>query len=207
MFFRKSKKTVQSPAARLRAWDEKTTGVIAAWNHFDVKVTSVTKRNGFGRTHENENMREPDGFEASGIITYPKYMIVSLSFEKSEGFGGWFYNVFNSPQDSPGTGIPMLEIYLADPERLFAHALHEALKTAILCGRRYTGARMWKRKGDGIMTKTDIEHDYSYESRYPIIGAYIWSEAESVNLPPWARPMASDGFSIENMPERYDLRL
>jgi hypothetical protein len=79
--------------------------------------------------------------------------------------------------------------------------MYEVQRCAVMSGRRYSSVRIWKRKGDGLMTGLDKEHGYSYESRYEIFGVTTWCELEARNVPKWALPPAHVNFSIRDMPE------
>ena len=192
------------------AWDEKSLTHFTKATRFDVQITSVSKRSGFGETREGELTRDPDpfGYEVTGVITYPRLILVTVNLEQSgETFGTWFYNIYNDASAPTGTGVAYLELHVSDDNGEIREALYEALKTALLSGRRYTLARFWKREGDGAMTAKDREHGYSYESRYPLFGMYCWSEVEATTLPNWAVPYGADRFSLENLPPFYDLKL
>jgi hypothetical protein len=191
------------------AWDEKTRAHFAESGRFNVSITSVTKRFGFGTT-DLSYMREPMGYEVSGIITYPKYVQVELQIqqEDSREFGGWFYNKrIRADELPPKPDIPCLDMWVYDPQHKIAEALYESHKAAIACGSRKSEARFWKRPGDGVMTAKDIEAGWSTESRYPLLGVYIWSLYESRSLPKWALPYGTKGFSTENLPSAYDMEL
>lgn len=210
MFFKKrnSPEIVEKRKDQVVAWDQKTVEFFAKSEQINVQITNVGKRTGFGAMREHEAMRDPNGYEVSGVITYHKLILVSISFDaNSENFGEWFYNLYNHASKPQKIEIPFLELYLSDPSYKMASAMFEAHQAALLSGQRYSLARFWKRKGDGVMTEKDREHGYSYESRYPLLGLYTWAEIESMKLPKWAVPRASERFSIENLPEWYDLKL
>jgi hypothetical protein len=174
----------------LVAWDERTCAHFAELERFDVWITSVTKRFGFG-TKSDSSISEAIGYEASGVIRYPKYIQVALQILNQEGteFGVWFYNVYNESDNlqRPVRGIPCIEIWVHDPQQNIGEALYESHKAAIASGRRKSEARFWKRRGDGFVTAKDKEAGWSTES-YPLFGMYSWSLYESSNLPPWALP-------------------
>jgi hypothetical protein len=205
MFFRKKIAAPAAPAVPVApavAWDDNTTAHFAKTDRFDVEITSVGKRCGFGQTRPGEPMREPDSYDVSGVITFPKLVLVTLSFGgRDSEFGGWFYHLYSSGRKSKQS-VPFLDMWITDSEGGIRRALYESHKAALLCGRRHSLARFWKRKGDGVMTEKDREHGYSYESRsrYPLIGLYTWAELESKYLPDWAVPYGTDRFSLENLP-------
>jgi hypothetical protein len=195
-----------------RAWDDETMALFAKSDRFNVLITNVNRRRGFGTTRPDEgSMHRPDGYEVSGVILYPKLILVSVEFEGSrdnETLGTWFYHLYNH-SDSPAkkVDIPFLDMSLMDKDETIRRALFEGHHAALLSGRRYSFVRFWKRPGDGVMTQKDREHGYSYESRYPLIGMYTWAQLEAPSLPAWAVPYENERFSLKNVPERYDLSL
>jgi hypothetical protein len=210
MFFKKKSHRDVNRKTPEFAWDEKSLAHFTKTTRFDVQITSVNKRSGFGGMRKGEFMldRSPIEYDVSGVITFPKLIAVTVNFERAaETFGTWFYNIYNDANAPTGTGVACLGLYVGDDNGKIREALYEALKTALLSGRRYTVARFWKREGDGAMTAKDREHGYSYESRYPLFGMYCWSEVEASTLPSWAVPYGADRFSLENLPPFYELKL
>jgi hypothetical protein len=213
MFFRKKKDILQVAKSIEKPWDDKTLKYFTKSNQFNIKITHVTHLMGFGRTRADHAIHEPDEYEVSGVIPYPKCIPVDVRFEQQSNFefGLWYYNIYERRQVHPRgvkpPDIPFLELCLFDPEGRIREALYEAHKAAMLCERRYSAIRVWKREGDGVMTPQEREDGYSSQSRYPILGVYIWAEIEATNLPTWAVPYDSDRFSMENMPESYELKL
>jgi hypothetical protein len=59
----------------------------------------------------------------------------------------------------------------------------------------------FEKKGDGLMTPTDKEHGWSYESRYEILGMVAWPTLQAVKLPKWALPTWENGFSLDALPK------
>jgi hypothetical protein len=209
MFFKRAAVPSKQLFVPTVAWDEKTCAHFAKIGCFDVSITSITKCFGFGAT-EHSAIREPIDYEVRGIITYPKYVQVTLKISKEEGkeFGGWFYNVWlKSDERHRKSDMPFLDMWLFDPRHEVAEALYEAHKAALACGGRKSQARFWKRSGDGVMTPKDIAAGYSEESRYPLLGMYTWSLYQSRSLPRWALPFDDQAFSAENSPPRYDMQL
>src|ERR1700682_3109799 len=101
MFFKKKSTVAAKVAVPEVPWDEKALLHFTKADRFDVQITSATKRLGFGATRENEPMREPDGYEISGLITYPKFILVTLSFDQQRdncNVGFWFYHVYDGNQ-------------------------------------------------------------------------------------------------------------
>jgi hypothetical protein len=208
MFFKKnsSPKTVAKRKNEDIIWDQKTVEHFTKSNQIEVQITNVGKRMGFGSMHEGEPMTDPNGYEVTGIISYPKFILVSISFDAiSENFGGWCYTVYNHARKPTNIGIPLLELYLSDPDFKMAAAIFGAHQAALLSGKRFSWAKLFKRRGDGVMTTEERERGYS--KHYPLIGLYTWAELESQTLPAWAVPYGCDRFSVENLPEPYDLNL
>jgi hypothetical protein len=203
MLFRKNS-VQENPRLKFTepTWDEQTVKRIAERDRFDVRITQSSRHFTIGYHDENRPVLEPEGCEVHGVLTYPKYILVNISFGKDPDF--WLYSRFDH-QDHRGkkVNLPMLEICIADPEGRAAKIVHDAHRDAILCGRNYSGVRVWKRKGEGLMTDADKQHDWSYESRYSVFGMTTWSELVSKTLPRWAYDPADK--TVENIPERYDL--
>jgi hypothetical protein len=210
MFFKKKSHPDVHRKTPEVAWDETSLAHFTKATRFEVQITSVIKGSGFGGMSEGSfNLdQSPIGYDVSGVITFPKLISVRVNFERaSETFGTWFYNLYNDANAPTGTGVACLELHVGDDNGKIREALYEALKTALLSGRRYTLARFWKGEGDGAMTAKDREYGYSYESRYPLLGMYCWSEVEATTLPNWAVPYGANRFSLENLPPFYDLKL
>jgi hypothetical protein len=208
-FGKKEPSATPQPAPAV-AWDAKTVASIVQADRFDVKITSAEKRRGFGSTDRGGAMREPDGYEICGLLTYPKFISVSLNFDSrpaNDNFGLWFYHLMTGIKPSRDPDLPILEIFVADPESRIREALYEALRDSLIAGNRYATARCWKNKDEGTFSAKDQEHGWSYESRFPLLGMYVFTQLESPQLPPWAVSTSSDRFSTKNMPEWYDLEL
>ena len=185
------------------AWDEETQSYFVERNRFDIHITSVTRRLGFGATDDSGPMREPNGYEIHGIITFPKLILVELSFDISDEFGGWFYNLYNDSSSKIGTGIPLLAAWVSDADIKKQEAIYASHMASLISGKKHSLLRLWKRKGDGLFNEEDKEHGYSYSSRYPLLGMYVWGELEARDLPRWSVPYASEHFSLDELPERY----
>lgn len=209
MFFGKKRATKALPVEV--PWDNRTRDFLTEADDLNVEITSVTKRSGFGRMREEEDLREPNGYEITGVMTYPKLLLVSVSLHQTLSprgeFGGWFYNLYNHPVGMKESKFPLLEVWITDIGLKIGEAIYEAHRTAVLSGRRSSNVRFWKRPGEGEMSPKDQEKGWSYEGRYEVLGLYVWSAAQSKALPAWARPYGSEGFSLEKMPEWVDLRL
>jgi hypothetical protein len=142
------------------------------------------------------------------VLTYPKFIVVRISFttDKKE-FGGFSYN---SLDDQTFNGrkikLPLLEVSLSDENEQKALLLNTALRDAIISGRKYAGVRLFKKPGEGLMAPTDKERGYSYESRYTILGLVTWQELHAGRLPKWAMPTDRNDFSLDDLPQnRSDL--
>src|SRR5262249_53567806 len=125
-----------------------------------------------------------------GVMTYPKFIPVEITFEGDEKqFGGFHYNrQDNEDFNSRKINLPRLEIWLSDRDGQKAELLYAALRDAIMSGSKYVGVRFWKNKGEGLMTQIDKEKGYSYQSRYPILGMVTWPELHAQRPPKWAIP-------------------
>jgi hypothetical protein len=183
------------------AWDEETVDYFATSNQFNVRITSLSQRSGFGSTSSGEPMREPNGFHISGLILYPRLVLVAITLERDlDDFGVWSYNLHDAPNGSTNIEAPLLEFVVADPLGNIAEALYQAQRAALTAGRRYSLARFWKRKGDGAMTADTREGGCGYESRYPLLGMYSWVELQATDLPNWALPIWDNQFSLSELP-------
>ena len=142
-------------------------------------------------------MREPNGIQISGLILYPKLVLVAITLERDLGeFGVWSFNLHDTPNGSTNFEAPLLEFALADPLGNIAEALYHAQKVALTAGRRYSLARFWKRKGDGAITADARERGCLYETLYPLLGMYSWAELQATELPNWALPIWEKQFSL-----------
>ena len=191
------------------AWDAKTQAFFADHDRFDVYITSVTKRTGFGRNPRkiDRGYDKPDReYEISGLMTYPKYLLVQVKFyDDDTEFGTWFYNTYSDPNGEHRQ--PFLEIWVSDRDYAIREAIACAHAAALASGRKKSEVRFWKREGDGIFTEEEAKRGWSCESRYPLTGMLVWEQFESSQLPGWAVPCAHERFSTEGMPEWYDLKL
>ena len=184
------------------AWDEDTINYFATSKQFNVRITSLSQRRGFGSTNSSEPMREPNGFQISGLILYPRLVLVAITLEKDlDEFGVWSYNLHDAPYGSTNIEVPLLEFAVADPLGSIAEALYQAQKAALTAGRSYSLARLWKREGDGAMTADARERGCWYETRYPLLGMYSWAELQAADLPNWALPIWDNQFSLSALPD------
>jgi hypothetical protein len=180
------------------AWDDETVKWIAQSERLKVKITHITKAISFGHS-ENST-----GWEIHGVITHPKFIPVTITFMKDEEqFGGFFYNRSdNNAFKGQEINLPRLEIWLSDSNNQKGQSLIDALRDAVISGRKYASVCFFKKKGEGLMTPTDKERGYSSESRYSILGLVTWQEIQAGRLPKWALPTWFYDFSLDDLPER-----
>jgi hypothetical protein len=190
-------------------WDEKTVAWFVETTRLDVKITSITKTTMFG-----SGARDTLEYEVLGIMTWPKFIAVGIAFEDSNEsrtdlFGGFCYNRSDN-HDVAGRNVnlPLLDVWLSNWNNETSKAIVEGHRDALLLGRRHSSVRLFKNKGDGVMTDKDREHGWSYESRYSVIGVVTWNVLQSERLPRWALPPGETGFSLEGLPENpRDIKL
>jgi hypothetical protein len=139
-------------------------------------------------------------------MRFPKYLLVELKFDDDlKEFGTWFYHTYSGPDGKHR--LPFLEVWLSDANYAIREAIASAHHAALVSGSLRSLVRFWKRRGDGIFTAEEAKQGWSCESRYPVTGMLVWDQLESVRLPNWAVPYSHERFSIEGMPEWYDLKL
>ena len=186
MFGKNQKVPLQAVETPVLAWDEETVEHFAKSNQFNVKITSISKRQGFGMTSRDGPMRESNGHEINGVITYPKYILVTIALEKDLGeFGVWSYKLYNTSNGSEKVNVPLLEFVVADPSGDIAEALHEGQMAALAAGRRYSAVRFWKhevmerwRRGiESAVVRTKVDIRFS----------------ECIRGPNWKRPTCRTG--------------
>lgn|SRR5262249_8593941 len=135
----------------------------------------------------------------------PKFIIVKMEipvretpFEKGGEFGFFRYDgCYYAPPYGSRTMIPQLSVFLFDEK--VATDLYEAHHCALFRGRRHTLARLWKRKGEGLMTERDQEKMLS--TRCEVLGLTTWCELQASTLPAWALRPWDVGFSLKDLPE------
>ncbi|MDI3560009.1 hypothetical protein [Bradyrhizobium sp. Arg816] len=145
MFGRK-KTTANTVEKQRPCWDEKTQASFAERDRFDVYITSVTKRTGFGKctTHDIAGTR---GYEISGLVVYPQWQ-AELNFDESDGeFGVWFYHSYGRHNEARQ---PFLEIWLSDRDYSVREAIANAHQAALVSGHKRSLVRFWKRKVTGF---------------------------------------------------------
>lgn len=181
---------------------------IAERDRIEVRLTHITQTVSFGRSRPDNNVRDSSEWSIHGIITHPKFIPVDITFTTDEQqFGGWAYDVLTD-LDLGGrkVNLPFVNLWLSDRDGQKATLLHAALREAIMSGQKYAGVRFWKKKGDGLMTPTDKEHGFSYQSSYSILGMVTWLELHAGRLPEWALPTDQRDFSLQALPQnRFDL--
>jgi hypothetical protein len=204
MFGRKKAASDSVPSEQL-SWDDKTQAFFAQRDRFDVYITSVTRRTGFGQS-SSHNLDGDQGYEVSGLMTFPKYLLVELKFDDDpKEFGTWFYHTYSRPDGKHR--LPFLEIWLSDASYKIRNAIAGAHHATLVSGNKRSLVRIWKRKGDGIFTAEEAKQGWSCESRYPVTGLVVWDQLESIALPSWEVPYANERFSTDRMPAWYDLKL
>ena len=175
-----------------------------------MRLTNISRTASLGRRPRSLNDQDEtrSEWEVHGLLTYPKFIPVNITFTTdSKEFGGFSYN----SRDEQRFGerkiiLPLLEVWLSDENEQKALLLNTALRDAITSGRKYAGVRLFKKPGESRMTRVDKEHGYSYGSRYTILGLVTWQELHSDRLPKWAVPTDRNDFSLDDLPEgRFDL--
>jgi hypothetical protein len=191
------------------AWDEKTVQHFGKATAFNVKITCITKRFGFGASSDTlafpsvHQPLEPTVYEISGIVMGPKYVLANLTFDtrqnKNNDFGGWGYNLYN-PTNGPEALCLDFSVY--DRENKIAEALYESHRSALASGERASSVRFFKREGDGAMSVGEIADGRFLVDGggYPLLGMLVWSVYQSNRLPRWAMPFADREYSTEDLP-------
>jgi hypothetical protein len=212
MFFRKKRTKTLTKGSPLNeiAWDEETVKWIAQSDHLEVKITHINKTISLGGRNDDRFRSEGSTqCEVHGLITFPKFIPVKIGFVKDEKqFGGFYYDRSHKHDfsDERKINLPVLEVWLSDNDEQKAQLLIGALRDAILSGRKYAGVRLFKKEGEGLMTPTDEERGYSYQSRYSVFGLVTWQELHASRLPKWTLPTDYQDFSLADLPEwRSDL--
>ena len=201
MFFKRSSvQLLNWGSVRETAWDDKTVEWIAQSDRLDMRVTHIQKTVSFGQSIYGGK----DSSECSvhGVMTFPKFIPVSITFADDERFGAFFYDRRDNHNfNGRKINLPSLGVWLSDPAGQKAELLYAALRDAIMRDCKHVAVRFWKNKGEGLMTQMDKEHGYSYESRYAISGMVTWSELHAKSLPKWAMPTDYRDFSLNSLPQ------
>jgi hypothetical protein len=214
MFFKKQSKvnsiTKWEPISQI-AWDDETLEWIAKSEQLNVRLTNISRTVSRGRRPHSLDDRDDNTstWNVHGVMTYPKFILVNITFTTDpEQFGGFSYNRLDE-QSFGGRkkiNLPLLELWLHDKNDEKAQLLYAALGDAIVSGQKYAGVRFFKKPGEGLMTPTDKEHGFSYQSRYTILGLVTWQELHAGGLPKWAVPTDRKDFALDDLPEsRFDL--
>ena len=95
MFFKS-----HTPKAKLSDhWDEKTVSKLVAWDRLEVEITSATRLRRFGKSGKNLiGEIQSEEYEISGIMEYPRYLPVEISFNQHTDFGFWCYDTYVAPR-------------------------------------------------------------------------------------------------------------
>jgi hypothetical protein len=214
MFFKRQRKinsiTKWGPIKSEIAWDDETLEWIAKSEQLNVRLTNISRTASHGKRPHSFNDWDETAttWEVHGLLTYPKFIVVKISFTTDQKqFGGFFYNRSdNETFNGRKLNLPLLEVWLSDENEQKALLLNAALRDAIISSRKSAGVRLFKKPGEGLMTPTDKEHGYSYESRYTILGLVTWQELQADRLPKWAVPTDRKDFSLDDLPESgFDL--
>jgi hypothetical protein len=144
-------------------------------------------------------------YEIHGVMTHPAFSIVSIYCVKSqESESCWSYNRLDKVQyQDVEVGLRRLDICISDVDGSSANVIHDAHRDAIICGRKFSNVRIFKKKGDGLMSTADKEHGYSYESHYPVLGWLTWSDLHSPAIPNWAYEPSNVRFTLDSIPEHH----
>jgi hypothetical protein len=208
MFFRKKRTPTKRGPVREVAWDDDTVKWISNSERLNVCLTHICKTVSLGYSSSDRFNADPNSsrstWDVYGMMTYPKFIPTRVSFTGTEEkqFGGFFYDRSdNCNFGGQKISLPMLGIWIFDPDEAKAQLLYSVLRDAIIGGEKYASIRFWKKKGDGLMTATDKEHGWSYESRYAITGMVAWPTVQVRNLPKWALPLDYHDFSLDALPE------
>jgi hypothetical protein len=217
MLFRKKKEMVAATEAKKSEfagvpWDENTLNWVVKQKSFDVKINHVSLTRGVGADYHGNRLQVRNPYQISGLILWPKYIVVEFEFGEQEDFGSFTYDSFEhriTVQEN-GRGkwldvhVPVLRFFLSGKSDI-GRMIFEAHRDSVLCGRTNSVVRLWKREGEGGMSSEDKEKGWSYNSRYGVLGCYVWNELQSKELPRWAVPRFDDRFSLDDMPEPCDL--
>jgi hypothetical protein len=214
MFFKRHRRinciTKWGPIKSEITWDDETLEWIAKSEQLNVRLTNISRTASLGKQPHSFNDWEETAstWEVHGLLNFPKFIVVRISFttDKKE-FGGFSYNSLDDQTfNGRKLNLPLLEVWLSDENEQKALLLNAALRDAIISSRKSAGVRLFKKPGEGLMTPTDKEHGYSYESRYTILGLVTWQELQADKLPKWAVPTDRKDFSLDDLPESgFDL--
>jgi hypothetical protein len=127
--------------------------------------------------------------------------------DAAEFSGSWFYNRQGGACSYQGqkVDLPMISVCIDDPEYRLCRALQQPIVTRFCQVGLTLKLGFGNDQGDGEMAPKDKQEDYSYESRYPVLGVFCWSELLSQKLPPWALPTSHERFCLDELPENYDI--
>lgn len=153
MFFKRGKIGYLSQHFKNIAWDDRTLKHIADSSQINVQVTNISKTVSLGQMRADGEARHQEDWEVFGVITSPKLIWTHITFTTNDGqFGGFSYNTLERNFREREANLPLLEIWLYDPDEQKAKLLRSAMYDALVSGRKSIGVRFWKAKGDGLMT-------------------------------------------------------
>jgi hypothetical protein len=196
----KARLTKEWGSLREVAWDDETVERIAKIEVLAVNVTHIqrtTVRGGNSR----RIFQPTTAWEAHGVMTLPKFIPVKITFTKEPGeFGGFDYALTDTLDEPPIT-LPVLKVWLSDEKEQKTLIIAEALRDAILSGRKSAHVRFFKNIGEGLLTQVDREKGCSGERRYLIVGMTTFQELHAGSLPRWGLPTDHRYFSIYHLPQ------
>jgi hypothetical protein len=181
------------------AWDDETVERIAESEVLKVNVTHIQRTTGSG-VNRRRIFEQRTDWQVHGVMAYPKFVQVRITFTTDAGeFGGFNYNL-EETLDDPSITLPLLEVWLSDENEQKALILNDALRDAILSGRKSAHVRFFKNRGEGLMTQVDKEKGYPSD-RYAILGMITSQELHAGSLPRWGLPTDHRYFSIYHLPQ------
>jgi hypothetical protein len=124
--------------------------------------------------------------EISGVVAGRHFMLVSVDLLSSQenGFGEFAFDT--RIEYFAGWALPWLRVFIGDPKRAYATAFYESHRDALASGKTHSYSRVYKRRGDGISSRKELERGRS--ENFEVLGLQTWAELGSSNLPMWAIP-------------------
>src|SRR5262249_32301707 len=135
MFFKRPQVQLSNwGTLRQIAWDDKTVEWIAQSGQLDVHVTHILKTVSLGQIRaDDDRYRNRSEWSVHGVMTFPKFIPVSITFEDDkERFGGFFYNRWNGEVFiNRKINLPFLNVWLSDRDGQKAELLYVGLRDAL----------------------------------------------------------------------------
>jgi hypothetical protein len=154
MFFKRQH--VQLPkrgSLREIAWDDETVEWIAQSELLDVRVTHILKTVSLGQMQADDvkyrKYRDKSECSVHGVMTFPKFIPVNITFAGDEPFGTFFFTTQDHNVNGRKIQLPFLCIWLSDRDGQKAELLYAALRDGIMRGSKHLGVRFLKDKGEG----------------------------------------------------------